>query len=159
MSRAYDDNQTLQQKILNGVNKLADNVASTLGPRGRNVLLKEKGSTPFITKDGVTVAHFVALDDPFENAAAEIIKQAAVETNATAGDGTTTATVLARAILQESQKYVASGVSPIELQRGINLACKEVLVNLSNLSLPVTSIEDIKHIATISANNDKTIGI
>lgn len=158
MSRAYDDNQTLQQKILNGVNKLADNVASTLGPRGRNVLLKEKGSTPFITKDGVTVAHFVALDDPFENAAAEIIKQAAVETNATAGDGTTTATVLARAILQESQKYVASGVSPIELQRGINLACKEVLVNLSNLSLPVTSIEDIKHIATISANNDKTIG-
>jgi chaperonin GroEL len=158
MGREYDDNQTLQQKIINGVNKLADNVASTLGPRGRNVLLQEKGGTPFITKDGVTVAHFVELDDPFENAAAQIIKQSAVETNAAAGDGTTTATVLARAILRESQKYVASGISPIELQRGINLACKEVLANLSSMSLPVTSIEDIRHIATISANNDKTIG-
>ena len=91
MSRAYDDNQTLQQKIITGANKLADNVASTLGPRGRSVLLQEKGKQPFITKDGVTVAAFVACEDPFENAAVQIIKQAAVETNNTAGDGTTTA--------------------------------------------------------------------
>tara|TARA_R100001163_G_C5064424_1_gene202027 strand:+ start:1125 stop:2708 length:1584 start_codon:yes stop_codon:yes gene_type:complete len=158
MSRAYDDNQTLQQKILIGANKLADNVASTLGPRGRNVLLQEKGKEPFITKDGVTVAAFVACEDPFENAAVQVIKQAAVETNNSAGDGTTTATVLARAILTESQRFIAAGTSPIELQRGINLAVKEVVGNLKELSIPVTSLEDIEHIATISANNDKSIG-
>ena len=103
MKRAYDDTESLRQKIIAGANILADNVASTLGPRGRNVLLQEKGRTPFITKDGVTVAHFVSLEDTFENASAEIIRQSAVETNATAGDGTTTATVLARSILNESQ--------------------------------------------------------
>lgn len=158
MSRAYDDNQTLQQKIMNGANKLADNVASTLGPRGRNVLLQEKGKTPFITKDGVTVAAFVACDDPFENAAAQVIKQAAVETNSEAGDGTTTATVIARAIFQEAQRFVASGVCPIEIQRGINLATKEVLKNLTEMSTPVRTLSDIEHIATISANNDESIG-
>ena len=158
MSRTYDDNQTLQQKILRGANILADNVSSTLGPRGRNVLLQEKDKMPFITKDGVTVAAFVELEDPMENAAAQIIRQAAVETNNHAGDGTTTATVLARAILRESQKFVASGVSPIELQRGINLAVTEVVHNLKEISRPITSAEDIQHIATISANNDPSIG-
>ena len=158
MSRAYDDNQTLQQKIMNGANKLADNVASTLGPKGRNVLLQEKDKDPFITKDGVTVAAFVACEDPFENAAVQVIKQAAVETNSAAGDGTTTATVLARAILREAQKFIASGVSPIELQRGINLATKKVVENLKSEVIPVTSLDDIEHIATISANNDSTIG-
>ena len=158
MSRAYDDNQTLQQKIMKGANKLADNVASTLGPRGRNVLLQEKGQTPFITKDGVTVAAFVACDDPFENAAVQVIKQAAIETSNTAGDGTTTATVLARSILQEAQRFIASGVSPVELQRGIGLAVKEVLRKLSDMAIPVTSLEEIEHIATISANNDSRIG-
>ena len=158
MSRAYDDNQTLQQKIIRGANILADNVASTLGPRGRNVLLQEKDKQPFITKDGVTVAYFVALDDPFENAGAQIIKQAAVQTNNDAGDGTTTATVLARSILQESQKFIASGISPIELQRGIDLAVRETSKNLERMAKPITSTEDIEHIATISANNDSTIG-
>jgi chaperonin GroEL len=158
MSREYDDNQTLQQKIMTGANKLADNVASTLGPRGLNVLLQEQGKSPFITKDGVTVAHFVAMADPFENAAAQIIKQAAVETNNDAGDGTTTATILARAILRESQRFIAAGASPTELQRGINLATKEVLHSLSDMAQPVTSLGDIEHIATISANNDKSIG-
>ena len=158
MSRAYDNKQTLQQKIINGVNILADNVASTLGPRGRNVLLQESGKSPFVTKDGVTVAHFVSLDDPFENAGAQIIKQAAVETNSTAGDGTTTATVLAREILIESQRYIAAGASPTELQRGINAAVKEVVSNLNEMSKPVTSLEDVEHIATISANNDPSIG-
>ena len=158
MGRKYDDNQTLQQKIMNGANKLADNVASTLGPRGRNVLLQEKDQEPFITKDGVTVAAFVSCDDPFENAAAQIIKQAAVETNNTAGDGTTTATVLARAILKESQAFIASGISPIEIQRGILLAVNNVVQNLNDLCKPISSIEDVEHIATISANNDKTIG-
>ena len=158
MSRAYDDNQTLQQKIIKGANVLADNVASTLGPKGRNVLLKEKDKQPFITKDGVTVAAFVALEDPFENAGAQILRQAAIETNNEAGDGTTTSTVLARAILRESQRFIASGVSPIELQRGIDLAVREVVVSLDNLAQPVKSVEDIEHVATISANNDSTIG-
>tara|TARA_R110002110_G_scaffold59727_1_gene168814 strand:- start:1972 stop:3543 length:1572 start_codon:yes stop_codon:yes gene_type:complete len=158
MSRAYDDNQTLQQKIIRGANVLADNVASTLGPKGRNVLLKEKGQQPFITKDGVTVAHFVALEDPFENAGAEILRQAAIETNNEAGDGTTTSTVLARAILRESQRFIASGVSPIELQRGIDLSVREVVANLKGLSRPVKSVADIQHVATISANNDPAIG-
>ena len=158
MGRVYDDNQTLQQKIMTGANKLADNVASTLGPRGRNVLLHEKGQEPFITKDGVTVSAFVQCSDPFENAAAQVIKQAAIETNNTAGDGTTTATVIARAVLRESQRFIASGVSATELQRGVNLAVKEVVKTLSELSVPVTSLEDVEHIATISANNDGTIG-
>ena len=158
MSRAYDDNQTLQQKIIKGANVLADNVASTLGPKGRNVLLKEKDKQPFITKDGVTVAHFVALEDPFENAGAQILRQAAIETNNEAGDGTTTSTVLARAILRESQRFIASGVSPIELQRGIDLAVKEVVDNLKQSSTPVSKVVDIEHVATISANNDANIG-
>jgi chaperonin GroEL len=158
MSRAYDNNQTLQQKIIKGANVLADNVASTLGPKGRNVLLKEKGKQPFITKDGVTVAQFVALEDPFENAGAQILRQAAIETNNEAGDGTTTSTVLARAILRESQRFIASGVSPIELQRGIDLAVREVVSNLRDLSQPVKSVADIEHVATISANNDSSIG-
>ena len=158
MSRVYDNEQTLQQKMMAGANALADNVASTLGPRGRNVLLKEKDGHPFVTKDGVTVAAFVELDDPFENAAAQIIKQAAVETNNNAGDGTTTATVLARAIIREAQKYRASGMCPVELNRGIHLATKEVISNLREMASPVKSIEDIRHIATISANNDGQIG-
>ena len=158
MSRAYNSQRELQQKIMNGVNILADNVASTLGPRGRNVLLQEKGQMPFITKDGVTVAHFVELDDPFENAAAQVIKQAAIQTNADAGDGTTTATVLARAILKEAQRYIATGVSPIELQRGIEIGVKEITQRLKEMAKPVASTDDIAHIATISANNDSTIG-
>ncbi len=158
MSRAYDDNQTLQQKIMKGANILADNVASTLGPRGRNVLLQEAEKDPFITKDGVTVAQFVALEDPFENAAARVIRQAAIQTNNDAGDGTTTSTVLARAILREAQRYVVSGVSPIELQRGIMLAVKQITAKLTEMSTSITSIDDIAHIATISANNDNSIG-
>lgn len=156
--RAYSNKEELQQKIIKGANTLADNVASTLGPRGQNVLLQEKGKAPFITKDGVTVAHFVALEDPFENAGAQIIKQAAIETNATAGDGTTTATVLARAILNESQRYILAGVSPIEIQRGLMSASKQVLDSLNDMAKPVQSVDDIMHIATISANNDTTIG-
>ena len=158
MTRDYDDTQTLQQKIMKGVNILTDNVASTLGPKGRNVLLQEKGKTPFITKDGVTVAHFVELEDPFENAGVQIIKQAAIETNNVAGDGTTTSTVLARAILMEAQKYVASGVSPYDLQRGIELATKEITEKLKELAEPVRSTDEITHVATISANNDESIG-
>jgi len=156
--RAYSNKEQLQQKIIKGVNVLADNVASTLGPRGQNVLLQEKDKAPFITKDGVTVAHFVALEDPFENAGAQILKQAAIETNATAGDGTTTATVLARAIVNEAQRFILAGVSPIELQRGLIKASKVILEELKDIAKPVQSVDDIRHVGTISANNDTTIG-
>ena len=117
MSRAYSNRHDLQQKIMKGVNTLADNVGSTLGPKGRNVLLQEKGEEPFITKDGVTVAHFVALEDPLENAAVQIIKQAAIQTNKDAGDGTTTATVLARDISQQASpllSYKEESMQPLK---------------------------------------------
>ena len=156
--RHYDNGQDLQQKILNGVNKLADNVASTLGPKGRNVLIHQKGGKPIITKDGVTVARVVELEDPFENAAVQVIKQASEKTNSQAGDGTTTATVIARAIFSEAQKFIAAGESPVELKRGIDKATEQIILELKNGARPVQSREDIHHIATISANGDKSIG-
>jgi len=158
MSRQYDSNNSLQQKILEGIDILADNVASTMGPRGRNVILHQKGRNPFITKDGVTVAKFVELEDAFQNAGAQILKQAAEQTNNVAGDGTTTATVLARAILKHAQKYIIAGSSPVELKRGIDKAVEDVVSYLENNSSPITSEQDIAHVATISANGDTTIG-
>jgi chaperonin GroEL len=159
VSRKYESNLKLQQKILKGVNVLADNVASTLGPRGRNVILhhKEKGN-PIITKDGVTVAKFIELEDPFENVGAQIIKQAAAQTNSEAGDGTTTSTVLARAILDKAQKYLIAGAPPVELKKGIDKTVEAIVNNLKEVSTPITSEEDIAHVATISANGDSTIG-
>ena len=151
---SYDSKTTLREKILNGVNTLADNVATTLGPKGRNVILQEKDQAPFITKDGVTVAHFVHLEDHFENAAAQIIKQAAIETNAHAGDGTTTATVLSRAILTGAQPYLAAGSSPVELKRGMDKAAKAAVEHLRESATPVRTVADVEQIATISANND-----
>lgn len=158
MTKHYSSGSDMNQKILNGINILADNVASTLGPRGRNVILQENKKRPIITKDGVTVANFVDLEDPIENAGAQIIKQAAAQTNLDAGDGTTTATVLSRAILTSAQKYISSGIPPIELQRGIEKATQEISKNLKEMSKPITCEADITHVATISANNDKTIG-
>ena len=159
MSRKYESDLKLQQKILKGVNILADNVASTLGPRGRNVILHDRGKgNPIITKDGVTVAKFIELEDPFENVGAQIIKQAAAKTNSEAGDGTTTSTVLARAILNKAQKYLIAGAPPIELKKGIDKAVAAIVNNLKEISTPITSEEDIAHIATISANGDSTIG-
>ena len=158
MTKHLDSDQSLHRKLLSGVNKLADNVAATLGPKGRNVILQGKNGIPVITKDGVTVANFLNLECPFENVGAQIIKQAASQTNTTAGDGTTTSTVLARAILDKSQKYLATGASPIELKRGMDKATDEIVYRLSEMAKPVTSIEDIQHVATISANGDESIG-
>jgi chaperonin GroEL len=156
--KKYCQEKKLRTRVLNGVNKLADNVASTLGPKGRNVILYKHGSSPVITKDGVTVARFIDFEDPFENAAAQVIKQAASETNSNAGDGTTTSTVLARAILNEAQRFLETGASPVELKRGIDKAVVEIEKNLDKLATPIASVDDIKHIATISANGDKDIG-
>ncbi len=155
----YNQGFALNQKIIEGVDILADNVATTLGPRGRNVALYHKEqNVPVITKDGVTVAKFIELEDPFQNLGAQVIKQAAEQSVAKAGDGTTTATVLARAILKDAQKYLSSGVSPVELKRGIDKAVLAITDRLSDMSRPIQTEEDIRHIATISANNDKSIG-
>ena len=158
MIKVYAHDRALQEKLLSGVNKLADNVAATLGPRGRNVLLYRDGSSPMVTKDGVTVADFVVLEDPIENAGAQVLKQAALQTNTLAGDGTTTSTVLAREILANAQKYIIAGSSPIELKRGMDAALAAVIEKIEDLALPVSSFEEIEHVATISANNDSSIG-
>lgn len=156
--KKYSNTNELRQSIVDGINTLADNVAATLGPKGQNVIIQPKDKPPFVTKDGVTVAKFVNLEDPFQNAAVEILKQASLQTNAEAGDGTTTATVLARSIINEAQKYIVSGVSPIELKRGMDKTCDALVDNLTSAARPVRSLEDIQHIARISANNDKMVG-
>lgn len=157
--KQYKQGSSLNQAIVEGVNILADNVSATLGPRGRTVAMfhKEQG-VPVITKDGVSVAEFIELEDPFQNLGAQIIKQAAKQTVETAGDGTTTSTVLARAILTEGQRYITSGASPVELKRGIDKAVDKVVEQLEQLARPIETVDDIMHIATISANNDKGIG-
>ncbi len=156
--KVYDNGLSLNTKIVSGVNKLTDAVGSTLGPKGRNVIIHQKGKNPFVTKDGVTVANYVEFEDPFENAGAQIIKQVSAVTATEAGDGTTTATILARAIVNGAQKYIIAGASPVELKRGMDKAVEKIVQNISELSKPVSSLEDIEHIATISANGDKKIG-
>ena len=158
MKRRYDDGFSLRRKIIEGVDILADNVASTLGPKGRNVLLREKGKPPFITKDGVTVSRFVKLEDPFMDAAAQVIKEAAENTNTNVGDGTTTATVLARAIMKHAHTHLVGDSSVVEFKRGIDKAVAEVVRRLEEMAIPIQSKADIEHIATISANNDQSIG-
>ena len=154
----FESRSTLSAKVLKGVNILADTVGATLGPKGRNVILHQKGKDPIITKDGVTVSDFVHADDEFENAAIQILKQATSQTNSMAGDGTTTATVLAREILVKAQRYITAGSSPIELKRGIDEAVKVVAAHLKDAARHIETLEDVENIATISANNDRNIG-
>ena len=156
--KEYSSNSELQDKIANGVNKLADYVSSTLGPGGRNVILKNKDRTPIITKDGVTVANFIEFKDPFEDAGAKIVQQASNRTNVECGDGTTTTAVLSRELLNVSRKYIHSGYYPTEIKRGMDCAVEKINEYLKEHSMPINSLEDIEHIATISANNDVTIG-
>jgi len=158
MTKQYLSKQSLQEKLTSGVNKLTDNVAATYGPRGRNVILHKAGKNPIITKDGVTVAEFVDLEDPFENTAAQIIKQASAKTAQDAGDGTTTSTILARSIFENAQKYIASGVPPTEIKRGVDKAVEVVVKNLAEIATKIKSKDDIQNIATISANGDLVIG-
>ncbi len=156
--KVYDNGTSLNKAILDGVNKLADAVSSTLGPKGRNVVIHLKGRNPIITKDGVTVAKNIEYENPFENVGAQVLKQASEVTAIEAGDGTTTATVLARAVMQNAQKYITAGASPVELKRGMDKAVTAIVSRLHRMSKEVSSIEDIEHIATISANGDKQIG-
>jgi len=156
--KQFESGRKLNEKILTGASKLADAVGATLGPRGRNVILKGHNTKPIITKDGVTVAKFFDLDDSFENLGVQVIKQASEATNTLAGDGTTTSTILAQAILEKAQIHLTTGVSPIELKRGIDLAITEIVDNLKEKTKPVSTQEEIEQIATISANGDAGIG-
>jgi chaperonin GroEL len=156
--KQFRSKRKLNESIMEGANILADAVGVTLGPRGRNVIIKGKDLKPVITKDGVTVAKFIDLEDPFKNLGAQVIKQASEATNNSAGDGTTTSTIIARAILSKAQIHLSNNVSPIELKRGIDLATEELVSRLQELSKPVSSKEEIEQIATISANGDKGIG-
>jgi chaperonin GroEL len=158
MAKLYDDHASLNEKILSGVTKLANNVKTTMGPRGRNVILHQKGKNPIVTKDGVSVARFVDFQDPFENVGAQIVKQAAEQTNILAGDGTTTATVLSYSIVKNAQPYLAAGISPVDLKRGIDKAVDHVVDRLKQTARPVESEQEVKMVATISANGDESIG-
>ena len=153
-----DHGCSLREKLLEGVDTLSKYVSTTLGPKGRNVLIHKKGHSPFVTKDGVTVAQSISFKDPFINAGAEVVKQVSAKTNSDAGDGTTTSTVLAGSIFRNAVQHVNSGVSPIEIKRGLEKCLKEALEIVSDMSKPISSAEDINHIASISANNDLVIG-
>ena len=159
MSTILSNEDSLKESLRLGVNKLADFVSSTLGPKGRNVLIKEEKRRPFITKDGVTVAkHFKIDDDPVANVAATVIKEASAQTNTDAGDGTTTSTVLTQAIFNAAQEHIEAGISPVEIQRGLNKGLEFCCQRLEELAIQITSEEQITSIATISANNDNAIG-
>jgi chaperonin GroEL len=147
-----------RRAILRGVDKLANAVKATLGPKGRNVVLDKKFGAPTITKDGVTVAKEIELDDPFENMGAQMVKEVASKTSDVAGDGTTTATVLAQAIIREGMKNVTAGSNPMALKRGIDKAVDAVVEDLKRISKPTKGKKEISQVASISANNDKTIG-
>jgi chaperonin GroEL len=144
--------------MLKGVNTLANAVRVTLGPKGRNVVIGKSFGSPVITKDGVTVAKEIELKDKYENMGAQMVREVAVKTNDTAGDGTTTATVLAQAIFREGVKNVAAGANPMSLQRGIQLATDAVVAELERISRKVKNKEDLMNVASVSANNDREIG-
>lgn len=145
-------------RIVKGVNVLADAVKVTLGPKGRNVVIERSFGAPTITKDGVSVAKEIELKDRFENMGAQMVKQVASKTADVAGDGTTTATVLAQAIVQEGMKHVAAGMNPMDLKRGIDKAVAAVLDELRNLSKPISTNREIAQVGSISANSDEAIG-
>ncbi|MCT8999858.1 chaperonin GroEL [Chelativorans intermedius] len=147
-----------RERMLRGVNILADAVKVTLGPKGRNVVLDKSFGAPRITKDGVTVAKEIELEDKFENMGAQMVREVASKTNDIAGDGTTTATVLAQAIVQEGAKAVAAGMNPMDLKRGIDLAVSEVVEYLAKASTKIKTSEEVAQVGTISANGEKEIG-
>jgi chaperonin GroEL len=158
MAKAITYNTAARTALKAGVDKLADAVKATLGPKGRNVVIDRKFGAPLVTKDGVTVAKEIELKDPVENMGAQMVREVSSKTSDQAGDGTTTATVLAQAILREGLKNVTAGANPTELKRGIDAAVEAVTANLKAMSVPVNGKEDIAQVGAISANNDKKIG-
>ncbi|MGD0814480.1 MAG: chaperonin GroEL [Verrucomicrobiota bacterium] len=150
--------EAARQALLKGVNKLARAVIATLGPKGRNVVIDKKFGSPTVTKDGVTVAKEIELEDPYENMGAQMVREVASKTSDAAGDGTTTATVLAEAIYSQGLKFVTAGANPISIQRGITKAVESAVDQLAKISKKVKDKEEIKQVATVSANWDATIG-
>ena len=158
MPKQLEFDTAARDALKRGVDKLADAVRVTLGPKGRNVVLDKKFGSPTVTKDGVTVAKEIELEDPYENMGAQMVKEVSSKTSDVAGDGTTTATVLAQAIFAEGLKNVTAGSSPMELKRGIDAAVVAAVKSLQGISKPVSGHKEIAQVATVSANNDKSIG-
>jgi len=158
MAKEVKYDQDARTKLLAGVDGLANAVKVTLGPQGRNVIIEKSFGSPTVTKDGVTVAKEIEFEDRFENMGAQMVKEVASKTSDVAGDGTTTATVLAQAIYREGAKLVVAGMNPMELKRGIDLAVGAISKSLSKLSKPTRDTSEIAQVGTISANNDETIG-
>lgn len=159
MAKILEFDESARRSLERGVNKLADTVKVTLGPRGRNVVIDKKWGSPTITNDGVTIAREIELEDPYENLGAQLVKEVATKTNDVAGDGTTSATVLAEAIFLEGLKNVTAGASPVILKRGLETAVKVCVKKLQQLSTPVKSHKEIASVASIAANNDMEIGM
>jgi chaperonin GroEL len=158
MAKIMEFDARAREKLKNGIDKLADAVKVTLGPKGRNVALDKKWGSPTVTKDGVTVAKEIELEDPFENMGAQMVKEVASKTSDVAGDGTTTATVLAQAIVREGLKNVTAGANPMALKRGVEKAVQVVVEEIKKMSKPVPGKAEISQVGTISANNDRSIG-
>src|SRR5574344_598922 len=157
MSKTLQFDVKARESLMKGVDTLANAVKVTLGPKGRNVMIST-GSAPVVTKDGVTVAKAIDLEDQYENQGAQMAKSVAAKTNDIAGDGTTTATVLAQAIAKEGLKVVAAGANPMDVKRGIDTTVERLIEELDKIAIPVEDREKIKQVATISANNDTEIG-
>src|SRR5512145_2918068 len=147
-----------RHRMVRGVNILANAVKVTLGPKGRNVVLERSFGAPTVTKDGVSVAKEIELKDKFENMGAQMVREVASKTSDVAGDGTTTATVLAQAIVQEGMKFVAAGMNPMDLKRGIDKAVEGVVEQLKKQSKPCTTSKEIAQVGAISANADESVG-
>ena len=158
MAKQLKFDEKARQAILRGVETLSKAVKVTLGPKGRNAILDKKFGSPTITKDGVTVAKEIELEEPFENMGAQMVREVASKTSDVAGDGTTTATVLAECIYRKGLKFVASGANAISVKRGIDKAVEAVVAQLRELSKDVSSEKEIQQVATISANGDTEIG-
>src|ERR1700726_2267722 len=147
-----------REKLLRGVDILADAVKVTLGPKGRNVVLDKSFGPPRISKDGVTVAREIELADNFENVGAQLLKQVALKTSELAGDGTTTATLLGQAIVREGAKAVAAGMNPMDVKRGVDLAVEAVVADVKSRSKKIATNEEIAQVGTISANGEREVG-
>ena len=158
MAKQLQFNEEARKSLVNGVEKISKAVMTTLGPKGRLVLLDKKYGAPTVTKDGVSVAREIELEDPFENMGAQLLKEVAAKTNDVAGDGTTTATVLAWSITKEGMKSVAAGVNPMGIRRGIDKAVQDAVECIKSEAKMIQDKEEIAQVASISANNDRTIG-
>jgi len=158
MAKEVKFDQEARNKLLSGVNQLANAVRVTLGPKGRNVVIEKSFGSPTVTKDGVTVAKEIELEDKFENMGAQMVKEVASKTSDVAGDGTTTATVLAQAIFREGSKLVVAGMNPMDIKRGVDQAVKAITTELARMSKATRDSSEIAQVGTISANSEEAIG-